>query len=472
VTRRKNELPVGIAPYSLTGAVVALGSLWHGRRRRRRARLWRSVARGLELNPISEDRFFRASLSGWLGRRPVRFEHVDLKSIEGTHLVVGCNADIALWPATMHWLPKPGGTPELQIGDPEFDDRVQLGGPPELLRAVLDVETRAVVLELVKHTLRVSGSPVALRGLAGVRDGNIVVSLRDGEYLDSPERLSAIVHSLLDLASRLDPPADLLARIAENSRREPHWRVRLENLAFLAERYPHHFAAREALERGCHDEHPEVRLRAAMTKGAEGCAALLDLAGLASARQGPPRPSVEDSCSARAVGALGEQLSMEQAEEILGSALRGHRLQTARACLESLGRPGCPAVVAPLAKVLAVSQGKLAVTAALALGSSGQAAAEAPLLEALERDSADVRAAAAEALGHVGSVTSVLPLKELATSGDAGAGERRAARQAIAEIQSRLHGASPGQLSLAEGDAGDLSLADEDPKGRVSLTDP
>jgi hypothetical protein len=37
---------------------------------------------------------------------------------------------------------------------------------------------------------------------------------------------------------------------------------------------------------------------------------------------------------------------------------------------------------------------------------------------------------------------------------------RRAAHQAIAPIQSRLGGASPGQLSLATADAGQLSLAE------------
>jgi hypothetical protein len=46
---------------------------------------------------------------------------------------------------------------------------------------------------------------------------------------------------------------------------------------------------------------------------------------------------------------------------------------------------------------------------------------------------------------------------------------RRAVRQAIAEIQSRVTGASPGQLSLAAGDAGQVSLVGEDQRGQVSL---
>ena len=45
---------------------------------------------------------------------------------------------------------------------------------------------------------------------------------------------------------------------------------------------------------------------------------------------------------------------------------------------------------------------------------------------------------------------------------------RSAARQAIAEIQSRLSGAGPGQLSLAGGEAGQHSLS-ENEAGRRSL---
>jgi len=45
---------------------------------------------------------------------------------------------------------------------------------------------------------------------------------------------------------------------------------------------------------------------------------------------------------------------------------------------------------------------------------------------------------------------------------------RRTARQAIAEIQSRLAGAAPGQLSLAAGESGQLSLA-EGEEGQLSL---
>jgi hypothetical protein len=72
-------------------------------------------------------------------------------------------------------------------------------------------------------------------------------------------------------------------------------------------------------------------------------------------------------------------------------------------------------------------------------------------------------------LGVAGSARAVLPVRE-ATEGLMVDGDlRRAGRQAVAAIQSRLLGASPGQLSLAAGAAGQLSLADADGRGQVSL---
>lgn len=78
--------------------------------------------------------------------------------------------------------------------------------------------------------------------------------------------------------------------------------------------------------------------------------------------------------------------------------------------------------------------------------------------------------AVAEALARLGSVAAVLPLQEAALAEGADDAVRRALSRAVAEIQSRLQGASPGQLSLATGDSGRLSLA-EDTAGQVSLPD-
>ena len=100
------------------------------------------------------------------------------------------------------------------------------------------------------------------------------------------------------------------------------------------------------------------------------------------------------------------------------------------------------------------------------------------MLRALERDKSVIQVAAANALARVGTAAAVLPLKETAERSRLDPDLFRATRQAIAEIQSRLQGASPGQLSLAGADVGQLSLAQAeagqlslaaDPGGQLSL---
>ncbi len=145
-----------------------------------------------------------------------------------------------------------------------------------------------------------------------------------------------------------------------------------------------------------------------------------------------------DAPRAEAVSALGRELSIERTRAILDHALDGSHPKTARACLEMLGRSG------------------------------DAAAAEPPLILALQQEHADLRVAAADALGHVGSAAAVLPLEEAAERFWLDLELRRAVHQAIAEIQSRLQGASPGQLSLASSEAGQLSLAQAE-AGQLSL---
>ena len=71
----------------------------------------------------------------------------------------------------------------------------------------------------------------------------------------------------------------------------------------------------------------------------------------------------------------------------------------------------------------------------------------------------------------MGGAAAVAPLRTMAARFPFDLGLRRASRQAIAAIQSRLTGATPGQLSLADGGSGQLSLAEESADGRVSIAD-
>src|SRR5262249_24359864 len=234
---------------------------------------------------------------------------------------------------------------------------------------------------------------------------------------------------------------DTTARLASNLRSEPSWQARLENVRLLSARRDHP-AAREGLSRACSDERTEVRLEAAEALGGEdGHAALIEIAS---------RESSDDALAARAVVSLDERATRDLLSTVLRNALRTRRLATARACLQKLGRSGGPEVVPRLASVLALEGGDLAAPAAEALGASGAASAEAPLLAALAHSEAEVRVAAATALGRAGSVAAVLPLQEAGERHRFDGALRRACRQSVAEIQARLHDASPGQLSLSE----------------------
>jgi HEAT repeat protein len=274
------------------------------------------------------------------------------------------------------------------------------------------------------------------------------------------KRIPDLLPLLVDAGRRLARPLDVPRRLAENARGDPVAGVRLQNLLALAREFPGEPETVERLRAASRDPSLEIRLRAAEHRGAEGRGVLLELAESLG----------DDSVSARAVSNLGQDLPFERVKALLDKALAQHRLLAARACLEALGKSREDVAVGWLAKVLKQGPGELAPTAAEALGATGNPSAERPLIQALQRADDDLRIAAASALGHVGSATAVLPLQEAAERSRRSSGLRRAARQAIAEIQSRLPGASPGQLSLTQDEAGQLSLA-ADASGQLSLSD-
>jgi HEAT repeat protein len=351
------------------------------------------------------------------------------------------------------------GRGEVQLGDDGFDDAVYLRGAPAMACAVFDADTRRIVAQMM-HGSSPGHGPTAMWvpiSRATLSDGVLRVEVPSGQRRNAT---ADALPGLVALAGKLAPPEDVPARLAQNLRSEPHPGVRLANLHALLETYPRHRATREALRAALEDPSAEVRLCAAL--------ALEDRETLTVIAQDE---GSYDTQAARAIEALGERLAVEPVKEILSHALRARRLATARACLVSLGRKGAPAVIEPLRKVLAVEKGELAGVAAAALGHSGQAAAEAPLLLALNGEAGDARVAVAEALARVGTAAAVMPLREAAErirDGDF----RRAARQAVAAIQARQSGASPGQLTLAAGEIGQVSLLQDETGGHLSLTDP
>ncbi|HEX3129207.1 MAG TPA: HEAT repeat domain-containing protein [Thermoanaerobaculia bacterium] len=327
----------------------------------------------------------------------------------------------------------------ITIGGEDFAAAFSVEGPKRLVAMLLDAETRSLLAR------------AASQCWLEIVNGEIVAQMEDGN-------VPFILPLLLDLGRCFARRRDAAQCLADNARRDPEANVRRLNLHILAQDFPEDPRTPEVLRQACADPSPWVRLEAARSLGAEGRDVLLEIV----------ESQEEDDCRAQAIASLGGELPFELGRDLLSAALRRRHLQTAHACLTSLVQDGHPEAVDILIKVLTREQGELAAAAALALGETGSLEAEPPLIHALGSGMTEVQAAAARALGHVGSAAAVLPLKEAAENPSWDDKLRRAARQSIAEIQSRLPGASHGQLALAGKEAGQLALADSE-AGQLSL---
>jgi hypothetical protein len=375
-------------------------------------------------------------------------------------------APLTLWPR-----PTEGDT-AMRTGDALFDAQWAVDGSSALVYACLDRAMRARLLMLHGG----AGAQIVLAGgeLRAELHGKVV----DGKFraeipgerraaaatpvTSALDREGGVLTLLLEIARGLPGTlraTDVVARLAHNAREDPLPQVRIANVDLLAREFSARPQTHETLLGACTDPNPGVRLHAAQALGEERIDVLWALV---------EDPSVDDTCAAGAVYALGARVALDRALGILEHALRTRRFGTVHACLERLGECG-EAAVATLAKVLAIEDGELGVHAARALARSASPGAEGPLVAALARDAA-IRLAAAVALGECGTPSAVWPLRE-AEQKHAEAAFQRAARQAIAEIQARASGASPGQLSLAAGEAGQLSFPDRK-VGQVSLVEP
>jgi HEAT repeat protein len=353
---------------------------------------------------------------------------------------------------------------DMQTGDERFDREVEVHGPEAPLRALLDVETRLLARRLLAGSVdAASAVPKGGRRIeVAINGGELQAVLHEEVLRAANESLAGALRALLDLARRLVHPEDVPARLARNAGSDAEWGVRLRCLLLLVHAYPNDPAAREALRAARGDASEAIRLSAALALGDEGRGLLLEIATAERS---------DDGRAAQALRALGQHLPRALVLETLGHALRRRRPWSAQACIAWLGRFGGGDAVEPLARVLAMEQGELAAPAARALGETRLAAAEAPLIRALRDAEAHVRLAAVHALSGLGSASAVAPLREAAERYAQDGELKAAARKAVAAIQSRLTG-TPGQLSLADGEAGRLALADEDAAGRLTLSPP
>jgi hypothetical protein len=406
--------------------------------RARRRRLWRDAAAACGLTVVGTSVWpRRLKLAARAGPIEVRIEGTQQNI--GTRIVVMVPGPPGFGNVKIRREVGEQGAREIEIGDEVFDRTFSIEGPMRLVCVLLDAKARRLLLRLsAKNRVEIAG-------------GELRAEMFDRE-------VPAVLRLVLNLGRRFSKRTDVVRCLAENAHQDPKPGVRLRNLLLLV-----HECARgpwtiKALRTAGSDPSPQIRLQAGMELGAEGRDILVALA----------KGKTDDDCSAQAIRILGRELPFEHTTAILDRALQARRIQTACACLETLGSSGNAGAVATLAEVLAQEEGELATTAAQGLGDTGSAAAEQPLILALQREQADLRITATSALARVGSAAAVLPLEEAAERASRDDGFRRTARQAIAEIQSRLPGAAHGQLTLAGAEGGQLSLATET-AGQLSL---
>jgi hypothetical protein len=354
--------------------------------------------------------------------------------------------DLPRWSAATAGAPP---APELETGDLDFDAQFFVLGPPTLVHAILDAETRRRLTALTAY------QPP---GDAAVEHGRLCVDL-PLSYGLHPQAVEERGRQAVELARRLLEPKDLARRLSENSQHDPVAAVRLLNLSAAIREDPNNPMTRAALRAAASDRDPQIRLHAALALGPDGRDTLLSLV---------ENDSVDDTIVETAIEALGEVpgvLLGRVLRRAVGVALDSPPAQprTALACVKALARSRPPEAVSRL-QALLLANPFLAEDTARALGDIGGADAESALMGALDGEVAETRLAAAIVLRDVGTTAAVAALHDAERHG----GElRRLARQAIAEIQSRAS-AVPGAVSLAGGEAGQVSMTD-DPAGQVSL---
>lgn len=442
-------------PFLFTAAIgvvvsAVIGALWHDAvvQERERMDTLREAANACLLTDLREWSYpggFNRQLTAASGELTLHLACYEREKLQGTTITIKLPrvlGGLELRPETVATsLERWRGGKEIEIGDPFFDEWFWVTGVPTAVRAALDFDTRR---RLVGLSARCS---VALTA------GTLSADVRG-----IANEARAPLGDMLEVARRLVQPLDVPSALARNARHDQYPGVRLQNLLCLLREFPEHSSTAEALDTAATDDSAEVRLRAAMTMEDQGHEILLQLAR---------DPRVDDSCAARAIRALGRSLPAESAQTHLQWARKAQRIATAQACILTLGLHRAPEAVDVLRNVLAMEDVPLGVDAAQALGRISTPAAQQALLNVLRTTRTAVATAAATALGGCASVEAVMPLLE-SVRVHRGRDLERAVRQSVAQIQSRAgEKVSPGRLSLAEAEAGRVSLTNE--AGQLSL---
>ena len=335
--------------------------------------------------------------------------------------------------------------PDVQIGDPAFDDRIRIKGDPARALAVLGAKARRLAKTVIAQA---AGSVSQQR-----------IRVRVGRIRDVP----SVLGSMLDLAELLRRPdrQEIPALLARRALEDPSAGVCLQAFRQLVESYPRCEELREAATKRLDSRDEVLRL--------EACKVLLprpkrqSLPAVRALVEFALDPRLESSLRRTALENLAGARFRDEAVPAMARILDtvGEAAEVRRAALQGLVRSHA---VDELLSVLPSGDAAEAEQLARGLGRLGDVAAQGRLLGLLDHPASRVRREAAQALGAVGNLRAVAPLREVAGSGTLfQSGVARAAETAIGEIKERVGGTQAGEISLASVEPleGAVSPADE-----------
>jgi hypothetical protein len=316
---------------------------------------------------------------------------------------------------------------DVPIGDPDFDDLIELPAVDAHVCAALCYQARGQLTKLL--------------GWGGsVRDGMVVCS--STWSVEHNRSLTLLLRSVASLTRLLSvPPGKVPQRLAHNAVNDPAPDVRLENLRYLvapSTRAPPELITSTAAQL-LGEWHAPVRLLAAQHAGKDGHAVLLALAA---------DTQLDRSLRVQAVESLGRH-PVPAVDGLRAVLVSAHPPELTVAALAVIGWSDDATLREAVLSCARSEHDSVRAEAARVLGRLAHPQAEPILIQLLSDAASDVQHASAEALGLFGSVAAVEPLLPLAET-LVRPRLRQAARGAIGRIQSRLGDVEAGRLSLSD----------------------
>ena len=343
------------------------------------------------------------------------------------------------------------GNVNLRTGDSKFDSAVYVRGDPAEIISLLDEQTRGLIMDFSC-------------GWTGMVAAGLLEVLTPGICTDSA-RIIKKAQVTVDLARQLArPPSEAAKRLAHNAQNDPVPDVRLTNLKTLAARYPESKELKNTAIKALKEESPAIRLVAGRHAGSQGYRVLLELAGSTEI----PEPIRMEAIHLMSIG----KASKKESVAVLRNILKDHSSTQAirLAAIDGLGNRFDRGCLDLLVEQLAYSDEVLTPAIARALGKIDHPESETHLLRMLVFKHPETQRIASQWLGEIGSIKAVEPLL-LCTEGDADRQTKKAAREAIAMIQSRLGDVDAGSLSLISTPEGEGALSMAEQAGQLSEVD-